>query len=220
MADDLIDDATIGSGGYRVRRGDSIASIAARHNLLPDTIWLHANNSELRKLRQDPDLLLEGDHVFVPEASLKQESCTTEGTHRFRRRGIPRVLRIRLHDCINEPLANEKLQVDVDGQLSKGSTDSEGWLEHPIDPLAKKARVILGSGDVFEFDLGYLSPPDTTLGVQQRLRNLGFYVGSLDGQSSDDLMLALIRFQATEDLDVSGEIDDATVNVLAKRCSC
>lgn len=220
MADDLIDDTTIGNSGYRVRRGDSIASIAAKQNLLPDTIWLHAQNSELRKLRQDPDLLLEGDRVFVPESSDKKESCATENTHRFRRKGIPRILRIRLHDCINEPLANEKFQIDIDGQLSKGSTDADGWIEHPIDPLAKKAKVILASGDVFDFDLGFLSPPNTTLGVQQRLRNLGFYVGPLDGHSSDDMMLALIRFQASEDLDPSGEIDDATVDVLARRCAC
>ena len=215
-----IDVVRVGSSVHTVSRGESIASISSKFGLPEDTVWLHASNATLREKRPDPDLLLEGDKVFIPEVTIRQETGATEQRHRFRRKGIPRKLRVRLHDCIDEPLRGEKVQIDVDGLVARATTDAEGWLEHPIDPQARKASVYLTNGDVFEFQLGHLSPPRTTIGLQQRLLNLGFYEGPIDGASSDELTMAIVAFQESEGLPLNGIPDAQTIDALIELCSC
>lgn len=87
---------TEGGVYYTLRQGDCITSVAASHGLFWRTVWQHANNAELRQRREDPNILVPGDVVFIPEKRQRPETGATEMRHRFRKKGTPAKLRLRL----------------------------------------------------------------------------------------------------------------------------
>lgn len=199
-----------------VRQGDCISSIAQQSGLLPERIWDHPNNSELRENRGSPNILHAGDVVFVPERQERQESCATQQRHRFRKRGVPSMLRLRLL-IGGEPRADERYILEVDGELLSGTTDDQGRLEHHIPPDARRGRLLLGeTQDEYALNLGRIDPIDEISGVQGRLNNLGFDCGAADGNLGPRMEEALRAFQRKHDLTESGEADEATRNRLVE----
>ena len=80
---------------YVVRQGDCIDSIAYDHGFFWQTLWNHPENAELKRKRKDPNILKEGDVVYIPDLRAKQESASTEQKHRFVRKAVPAKLRLR-----------------------------------------------------------------------------------------------------------------------------
>lgn len=79
---------------YTVQQGDCINSIAHDHGLLPKTIWDDPGNQSLRESRSAPNLLMPGDKVVVPDLRRGEESKASDSRHRFRRKGVPAMLRL------------------------------------------------------------------------------------------------------------------------------
>jgi N-acetylmuramoyl-L-alanine amidase len=194
-----------------VRQGECLNSIADQYGFFPRTIWDHPDNAELAKTRQ-PGVLRAGDVVVVPDKRLGEVECATGKVHRFRRRGVPALLRVQVRDE-DIPRANEPFVIDIDGQVTEGTTDGDGLVAVPLPPRARRAVLTVGKGaDAQEYDLsfGHLDPPDTVAGVQGRLKNLGFdcdVTGNLDERTT----VALQLFQEhIEHPHVTGELDDST----------
>lgn len=206
------DGGPLGSGDYVVRPGDCISSIAADRGLFWETIWNDPANAELKTRRVDPNILLPGDRVTVPPLRLKQESGATEQLHRFRRKGVPVYLRLRLLETSN-PQAGVDYILDIDGSLSNGTTDGEGRIEVSIRPNARRGKLTLLLGDttqVYTLALGHIDPVSELSGAQNRLHDLGYEVGPLDGQMGPLTEAALRAFQTDNDLPVCGRLDAAT----------
>jgi hypothetical protein len=51
---------------YVVGQGEHLTGIAYAHGVSVDDIWNDASNAKLRDLRQNPDVLAEGDTVYIP----------------------------------------------------------------------------------------------------------------------------------------------------------
>ena len=195
-----------------VRQGDCISSIADRYGLFWQTIWNHGQNSQLRQERRNPNVLYPGDVVFVPDRQEKRESGATDQRHRFRKRGVPAKVRIRLL-LDDEPRANEPYRFCIDGEWREGTTDGDGYIEESIPPNAQQGEILLGEGesqDVYEFAFGTVDPVDTDEGVQHRLSDLGFDV-------EEDPEAAVKEFQAKEELEATGTVDQATRDRLKGR---
>jgi len=189
---------------HTVASGDCLSSIAEQYGLLWETIWNHPDNTELKLKRKDPNVLYPGDVVFVPDKRAGEVDCATNQRHKFRKKGVPAKLRLRLLDG-DEPRANVPYQLQIDGEWKSGTTDGDGYLEQPLPPAARTGKLIAGEGptqDVYEFDLGNLDPLNTDEGPAGRLCNLGYDVSNLTE--------AVSAFQHKCDLPVTGEIDDAT----------
>lgn len=194
-----------------VRQGECLNSIADRYGFFPRTIWDHPDNAELAKSRQ-PGVLREGDVLVVPDKRLGEAECATGRAHRFRRRGVPALLRVQASDE-ELPLANQPFVVDIDGRVTKGTTDGDGIVAVPLPPGARRAHLVVGSGDdahEFELSFGHLDPIDTVAGVQGRLKNLGFDC-DVSGTVDERTTTALRLFQEHAALpEPSGALDDAT----------
>jgi hypothetical protein len=201
---------------YQVKQGDCISSIAFEHGFFADTIWNHSNNAELKKKREDPNVLMPGDIVFVPDKRLKEVSEPTNQVHKFKCKNTPEKLKLQLLKE-DKPRANEEYELEVDDLKFSGKTDSQGRLEQSIPPNAKQGKLILQKGEeIYQLMLGHLNPHDEITGVQGRLRHLGFYFGSIDGKTSAEFEHAIQAFQISQDMEPDGELNAATLDALEK----
>jgi len=161
------------------------------------------------------NILMPGDRVSIPAIRVQEHAMQTEQRHRFRRKGVPAKLRIRLAR-FGEPFANKPYTIEIDGSFRDGQTDSDGLVDEWIPPQAQTAKIALkldSSEEVFVFDLGAQDPIDKPTGVQQRLHNLGFeceVTGRFDEQTTEALKL----FQRDYGLDPTGEWDEQTKSKL------
>lgn len=102
------------STNHTIRQGECIESLADRYGFFPDTLWKHADNSELRDLRKDQNILQPGDVVVIPDLTRREERVATEQKHTFRRLGVPAKLRVVFFKPI-EPEEDDNLDDQGDG---------------------------------------------------------------------------------------------------------
>ena len=200
---------------HEVVPGDGMARIGLRYGFFPDTLWNLPENAELRQARGDPEMLLAGDVVHVPDLRPATVRVSTGAVHRFRRKGVPARIELRLLRQ-DEPRAGEAFTLDVDGVKLAGTTDAEGWIREWVSPAARRVVISLGGGEErYTLDVGQLDPIDTVTGVQRRLVNLGHHGGAISGTVDADTRAALASFQSAAGLPPTGELDDATREALA-----
>lgn len=191
---------------HKVKQGECITSIADKYGLFWETVWNHAENSELKQQRKDPNVLQAGDIVHIPDKELKEEDCAAEQRHRFRKKGIPAMLKVRIM-ADNEPLSDKPYTLYIDDRLIKeGTTDSEGFVEAPIPPNAREGTIRVVDGEnrlIFPVSLGTVNPIDTDEGVAGRLHDLGY-------PADEDIRGSIQSFQEDNDLEPTGEMNDET----------
>jgi peptidoglycan hydrolase-like protein with peptidoglycan-binding domain len=73
--------------------------------------------------------------------------------------------------------------------------------------------------------IGHLNPLSDTVdygisGAQARLVNFGYGTGEIDGEMGPMTQAALREFQADHGLEVTGELDQATIARLAEKHGC
>lgn len=198
---------------YKVSKGDCVDSVAFKHGLLPETVWNHPDNSDLKKKRDTPNILRAGDTIKVPEKCVAGVSCSTGQLHRFKRKGVPEILRIVLEDEHQVPRQHVSYTLTIDGSTYEGRTDGDGLVEQPIPPDARRGRLMLCADDgpeEYDLDLGYLDPITDNAGIQQRLFNLGFDSVSVNGILDAATREAIEDFQLRHDLEATGKLDDNT----------
>ena len=74
---------------HTIRPGDTIVKLAEQYGFLPETIWDHPDNAELKALRKRMNILENGDVVVIPDLRERVENKKTTKRHRFRVKGIP-----------------------------------------------------------------------------------------------------------------------------------
>jgi Putative peptidoglycan binding domain len=221
MADEL---APAGTGDTVVQPGDSLISIAAQAGLLPDSIWNDPANAALKEARKDGEVLLPGDRLTVRDLKPKEVGdAATAKTHVFRRKGIAATVTIYVQDDEGEAFAGKKYELIIDGTLLTGTTGDDGKIEAPIKASSRTGELKVWLEEpplpnpwIAEVHLGELVPVGHTLGVQQRLSNLGFYRGELDGEAGPATLAAVTAFQTFHELTATGEIDQATRDKLVE----
>jgi hypothetical protein len=154
-----------------------------------------------------------GDKLIIPALRVKQSPAATDKMHRFVRKAIPSKLRLVILEN-DEPIANEKYVLIIDGSIFKGVTGGDGSIEKAIPPAAKTGKLTIAPGTekekIYDLQLGGLDPIDEISGVQGRLRNLGFPVEAISGELDEQTAAAIKLFQEKYKLETTGQIDDAT----------
>jgi hypothetical protein len=193
-----------------VQRGEGMSAIAYRHGFFWETLWDLPENAELRARRSDPEFLVPGDAVYIPDLDATPRSCSTGQSHQFKRKGVPAWVRVRLLDG-DQPMANVPWVVETENERREGTTDGDGWLRTYVSPDSRRVKVTLPrTGDVMNLEVGTIAPHDTVEGVQRRLANLGLYTGEVDGAHGEPFSDAVRAFQRAHGLPETGEADAAT----------
>ena len=205
-----------GSGDYVVSNGDCFASIAYEHGFFWETLWKLPENADLRNARKDPNILMAGDRVTIPDITPKSVTRATGARHQFRRRGVPERVRLRLTDEVSgdRKSLDYELYIDDADQPRRGSTNEQGLLDEWIPPNARKGRLVLPNGETIALAFGNLDPVNSYPGARARLINLRLMA------PGEDFDAALVTFQENEGLDVSGELDEATQAKLVELHGC
>jgi hypothetical protein len=201
---------------HTVQSGECMTSIAAMYGFHWQTLWNLPENSDLKNKRKNPNVLMPGDTVMVPDLRMKQLDAATDAKHIYERLGIPSKFRMRLLSD-GDPRTGVSFTCAIDGKLLQGKTDSDGVLTFPIPPKARTGHLVILGEEVEEYNLtfGELNPLDDITGVQQRLSNLG-YACHVTGENDEQTRDAVSSFRAENDLAESEEIDDDLRSALLK----
>jgi hypothetical protein len=196
-----------------VAQGDCIMSIAANSGYLWETIWNHADNAQLKELRKSPNILLPGDVVVIPDKTPRVDARPTDATHKFVLKTELAQVRLRLLDHKRKPRPNIRYAADVDGAAFNGSTDADGYITLKVKSNAQSVTLNITDGsrkEQYTLPLGSIDPVDQLSGVQQRLVNLGYPCDGEEGTLGPQTQSAVRAFQAEMNLDVTGQLDNAT----------
>jgi hypothetical protein len=227
------------SSQYEVADGDCLGSVAYDHGFFWETLWKHGDNAELVEKRQNPNMLRQGDLLSVPDARPRVESRPTEKRHRFRRKGVPVKLRLRIMELPRpveakggggsgdssdgappkvEPTPDLPYILSVDGASFEGTTKANGMIECVIPPNSRTGLLTLEPGTPRELNIplkiGSLNPADEITGSQARLNNLGYSCGPVDGIVGPRTRSATSDFQNGNGMKPSGQLDKATKDKL------
>jgi hypothetical protein len=211
---------------HLVSPGDTLATIAERAGFLhSSTIWNHPKNSELRKRRESPFVLLDGDAVVMPEKTTHTVQVGTSRETKFVvyvERVIARERARTFRDDQDIPL--DETTVRVDGAADDDATRAGDVLDAPIPRDARNLTADAPPAPV-EFAIGALMPIREARGVLTRLENLGFVPAEAlaegdEGDDSEDderVVLACELFQESIHKKPTGEINEATIAALVDR---
>jgi type VI secretion system secreted protein VgrG len=134
-------------------------------------------------------------------------------------------LRLLLSDADFRPHADCAYHLTVSGRRFEGKTAADGTLGVDIPKGARSASLRLWERDyptgphlLYDLELGPLPAPTTHEGMKVRLRNLGYFDGSIDEHPSEAFEEALRGFQEdhhdTHELEATGGVDGPTQGAL------
>ena len=212
---------------HKVKPGESGERIAWAHGVEDfKAAWASGDNAKLRKRRADPNILMPGDILVVPEVKVKPYVLATGKHHRIVVKIPQKELRLRVLAHKDEPLANAKYRLTLDNvpQPREGTTDGDGMLK-------EKVRVHIPGGLLeidgrrFRLRFNYVNPfpvesDESISGVSSRLANLGYESGGASKPGSPALSSALALYQSDAEIDATGELDSATKDQLEKDFGC
>ncbi|HEY2407227.1 MAG TPA: peptidoglycan-binding domain-containing protein [Polyangiaceae bacterium] len=198
-----------------------MSSIAADYGFVNwKTLYDHPANAALKKLRPNPNALVPGDRVAIPEQIPMSGQHALGQWHEIRIKTAPTTLKVQFLGRDGKPLANAPYTFEIGSELREGTTDGSGVLKEKADPTLSSARVTLNPNTdderVYNLQLGALDDASTVSGAQARLKNLDYYTGPIDGRLDDETRFALRLFQKDNGLEETARLDDDTLNALNK----
>jgi hypothetical protein len=205
---------------YLVKQGDHLSRIALQHGFRDfHIIWDDPANAALKKLRGNPNVLMPGDTLMIPDKLQRIEQRPTGARHTFVTPAPVLRLRVVVRDVNGDPIPNEDCVLVVDGDRKLLKTGPTGRIDEPLDALATAGALSL-QGEEYELKIGDLDPIEEQSGQRARLANLGYYLGSGDEIDEEELKSAVEEFQCDFELFVDGVCGPNTQKKLLKEHGC
>jgi len=206
---------------HTVLQGEWLCQIARKYGF-PDVseLYNHDANADLKRARPDPNLLLPGDRVFIPEKSLKEVDAATGRLHRYEVKTAKCRFKVVVHDEDGTVFMLKSFKLKLGGTLYEGTSGGDGLVEVEIPSQAVDSGELEIEGHTIPIRLGHLDPLDEVSGVKARLHNLGYDCGPIDHEKCDALTAALRLFQKLNSLKVTGDLDGPTRSRLKEVYGC
>ena len=212
---------------HEVAQGEHLSSISAQYGF-PDykKIWNDPNNADLKESRKNPNVLLTGDKLFIPDMQQKQESGATSRRHTFEIAASQLMLNLVLEDIYEKPIAGAPVYLTLGEVVCNMTTDGNGKVHQAIPLDVQQCNLLIKSdataySDVFfNVMVGYLDPIDSLSGQSARLNNLGYYAGDPKDATDLDFLSAVEEFQCDHQLTVDGDLGPLTQSKLKQVHGC
>ncbi len=219
------DAAPVGGGDHLVEAGEGLASIAEANGHFWQYLWDHPDNAALKQARGHAEILLPGDKLTVPPIRPRTQAAAVGQLHRFRRKGVPARLRVVTRDAEGRALASKAYELRTDTDVIHGTTGPDGEVDEFVAPQTREVTLVVTVDEpgqphtiTWNIRMGQVEPAATEEGIAARLENLGYAAPQgAPGHDIAELTTAIERFQHDADLDVTGEIDDATSDALVEQ---
>ena len=167
---------------HTVVQGEYVSGIAKKYGFSSyKKIWDHAQNAELKKQRQNPNVIFPGDQLFIPDKSEKKETRSTGQRHQFVLKTEKLKLRLVLEDLYEKPIANAQCELSVENETFRLTTDGKGKIEKDIKPGARSAVLTIKDPQtpinkvLIPIKIGDLDPVDKEPGQKARLNNPSYF---------------------------------------------
>ena len=189
---------------HTVKQGEHLSKICDKYGFADyRTVWDHPDNAELKRKRENPNILYPGDKLVIPDKQSQQESGATEQRHQFRLNRHPLMLRLVIRDQDGEPITDTECTLQVDGKEYELTTDGDGRIEQEITPRAESG-VLTILGVEMPVEIGHLDPVEEHSGQEDRLDNLGYAATGGNAGDGEKFLSAVEEFQCDHDLTVDG----------------
>ena len=205
---------------YQIKQGDHLSKIAAHFGFLDyQLIWNHPQNANLKTKRQNPNVLLPGDCLYIPDRQQKETGRSTGQTHCFQIKRCVLRLQILAEEAYHTPLADRPYSLTLGGKPSSKITSGIGLLTEAIPVDAEEVLLRLEDREI-PVKIGHLDPVDTESGQTARLTNLGYYWGDPENRETEAFLSAVEEFQCDHQLQVDGKCGPKTQNRLKQIHGC
>jgi N-acetylmuramoyl-L-alanine amidase len=207
---------------HKVNRGEWMGGIAAAHGHRSwKPVWEHPRNRKLQR-RRDPNLLVEGDRVYVPKPEPKKDDGGTDSAHKFRVKVeedklILRFVEIDIYLQLFGPI---DYRIKVGRHEKVGELTKEGeQIKMPLPISVEKASLWI---EEFEYvlEIGGLDPLRRLSGMQARINNLGWDAGPVDNALGRLTKRGTRDFQGFYKIGVDGKIGSETRGKIEKVYGC
>ena len=211
-----------------VKDGDTLLSIAAKAGF-SDWKFIWDQNPALKAKRKDPNQLVPGDVVQVPDPRLKEVQKPTNQVHKFGLKSFFSLVDIVLRNEYGYVLKSVDFELKFGERVIEGKTDGNGRLCVALPPETKEAfltvRPIPTDPEIsfsWPIGIGHLNPildkndrpTNDIAGIQSRLVNLGFDLG-VTGALDEKTVKAVQGFQRyVGHSEPTGILDDETLHLL------
>jgi len=173
-----------------VHEGEHLAGIAAQHGFSSiDPILAAPENAEFKKQRPNPNILVAGDKIVIPDRQTKEEVAATGQRTKFQLTGLGLELHVKVVNQGFEPFSGDV--VLKEGATSTPMKPNGDVFEAFLDPDAKQAELRFPISETerkrppITLEPGRLDPLETLPGQQQRLNNLGYFAGFVKTDATD-----------------------------------
>lgn len=173
--------------------------------------------SKKARVELEEDAIIKGRKILLNCKSSDPEAQDDEKKRETKQ------VNLRFTDQTGEPHSKKHYRSAAGGVIAEGETGGDGDIEVdvPVEAKIVQVRIWIGEypeGATRDYAIALqetLPPIDTPQGVKQRLKNLGFYDGKIDDDTSI-LPDVLRNFQRDRGLETTGALDDATKGELEK----
>ena len=210
-----------------VVQGEHLSSIADQYGFTDYAVlWNDANNATLKQQRVNPNVLLAGDNVYIPDKQAKDESGATTQRHIFNLKQTPLMLRIIFEDAYEKPVANAPVTLYLGSDKTSLTSDGTGKFQQQITPTTTAGTVVLGTADTpfqdeqLQIGVGELDPIDSLSGQAARLNNLGYFAGNPATADDAQFESAVEEFQCDQSIPVDGDPGPQTQAKLKQVYGC
>jgi hypothetical protein len=204
---------------HYVKSGEYLSLIGCNYGIPWQKIWDDPANAAFKEKRKDPNILYPGDELMIPIVDpAEYPSCATDQRHKFVISAAVNRICIVIRDELNNPIKGIEYIIDITGYPQiKEKTGDDGMVKAEVAEDLDSARLTFPQlNRSYVLEIGQLDPVGRITGVQQRLRNLGFDPGPIDGIIGPLTRAAISRFQSWKGMPATGRADKATREALEK----
>jgi hypothetical protein len=184
---------------------DRVPALARNHGFTNwRTVWDFAGNASLKALRENPNVLWEGDEVAIPSKVQRVAEVVGGSAEFVVNREQEKVVRIRPLDFELQPFDGIRYRAKGDNpDINKGIIPPSGFIVLQISMEERKGVLLLFLSNApdatpldWNFDIQDEALAASAEGEAQRLVNLGFATTLPEGdEKSEDHRLALVAYR-------------------------